>query len=210
MRRIFLYTAISLLMCQCATSRITGTWKGTNIHPENYKKVLVLAVIHEQDSTLQATMEKYVVNELAKHGCKAFSASSCYGSGTFRSLPKDTIRKILLLDSMDVVLTIYLQDKSREMHDIAGKIILLLDPFREDDFWLYYNAITEYYPYYDNFREHTSWFWKNNIYEVAGGTLIYSVQMASFDPPAPEDLGSNYAGILVKNIMRNNILKPVP
>jgi len=101
MRRILLYIIIALFTCRCTTSRITGTWKGTNIHPENYKKVLVLAIIHEPDTTLQATMEKYVVNELTKRGCKAFSASSCYGPGTFMFLPEDSIKKILLLDNTD-------------------------------------------------------------------------------------------------------------
>lgn len=208
MPRLLLYISISIFMCQCTTSRITGTWKGTDIHPEHYKNILVLAIIHGPDSSLREIMEKHMVNQLTAHGCRAVSACSYYGQGAFVSLPADSIKKILQRDSINVVLTIDLRDKSREIYDVTEKVLFSLYPFRENDFWMYYAAMNEYHPFYGDYKEHTAWFWKSNIYDVTSGALVYAVQTASFDPLSREDLSSGYARIIVKNIIRNNILQP--
>lgn len=194
--------------CQCATSRITGTWKGREIHPENYKTILVVAVIHGPDSSLQTTMEKHMARQLTVHGCTALSACIKYGPQAFAAISKDSIKKILSQDSIDVVLTIVLRDKSKEIYDVTGRFIFSLYPFRENDFWMYYSAMNEYHPVYTNYTEHTAWFWESNVYDVSNGALIYAIQTASFDPFSEEDLSSSYANHLVKDMLRKKIFQP--
>lgn len=210
MKKSLTYLLIPLLAFfnQCATSRITGTWKGTDIHPERYKKILVLAVIRGPDSVLQASMEKNMAAQLVAHDQQAISAIEHYGTQAFVALPRDTVRKILYKDNINAVLTIVLRDKSKEIYDVTGKVLFSLYPFRENDFWLYYSAMNEYHPVFSNYTEHTDWFWESNFYDVTSGSLVYSIQTASLDPISSDELANSYASVIVKNLVRNKVLPP--
>gem|GEM_PF-5187809 len=194
--------------CNCITTHITNTWRGEKIYSGNCPNILVLAIIHGPDSTLQEMIEKELTRNLTRHGCTAFPAHTKYRGLLLTSLPGDSIKSIFTRDSIYSVLTIVLRDKSKEIHDPVAQVLFSLYPFRENDFWMYYSAMNDYHPFYREFKEYTSWFWESNLYNLASGSLVYTIRTASFDPASLEKLVSDYAKILVRNMIRNKVIQP--
>jgi hypothetical protein len=49
-------------------------------------------------------------------------------------------------------------------------------------------------------------FWESNVYDMPTQQLVYSVQTQSFDPGSSESLGHEYGQLIVKDMVKKNIL----
>jgi hypothetical protein len=55
----------------------------------------------------------------------------------------------------------------------------------------------------------TKYFWESNLYEVESRELVYSVQTQSFNPTSAGSLANEYGKMIVRDILKNNILTPI-
>ncbi|HEY8894521.1 MAG TPA: hypothetical protein VIM79_06885, partial [Niastella sp.] len=52
----------------------------------------------------------------------------------------------------------------------------------------------------------TKYFWESNLFDVASKELIYSVQTESFDPASSESLAHEYGKLIVKDMVKHQLL----
>lgn len=199
--------ALLLVAAGCSTSKITTSWKAENITPKTYNKVMVLSIIREADRTIQENMENHFVNDLKELGYNAVSSLKQYGPKAFDKMDEDAAIKELKNSGIDAVITIVLLDKQKERKYVPGTMYYSPYGYYYNRFWGYRTALYRriYEPGY--YVTDTKYFWESNFYDMSDQKLLYSVQTQSFDPANSESLGHEYGQMIVKNMIKENILQ---
>jgi hypothetical protein len=193
--------SVLLISIGCSSSKITTTWKAPVTPTKNYTKILVLGVINDKDKRVQQLMEQHFVGDLTNLGYNAISALQQYGPKAFENLSEKEALEKIKTSGADAVLTIVLLDKQKERKYIPPQPV-------------YYRPFWDYYGYrYGRIYEpgyyvtDTKYFWESNFYDMSNQSLLYSVQTKSFSPNSTESMGHEYGLMIVKNMVKQNILQ---
>ena len=199
--------ALLLMAAGCTTSKITTSWKAENTVPQKYNKILVLGLIRETDRTIQENMENHFVGDLRDLGYNAVSSLKEYGPKAFNKMDEEAALNQLKNSGVDAVITIVLLDKKRERKYIPRNLYYSPYSYYNNRFWGYRSALNYriYEPGY--YVTDTKYFWESNFYDMNTQKLVYSVQTQSFDPANSESMGHEYGQMIVKNMIKQNVLK---
>lgn len=201
--------AFSLLFIAggCTSSRITTSWKAENAVPQKYNKIMVLALIRETDRTIQENMENHFVGDLHDLGYNAVSSLKEYGPKAFDNMDENAAIGKLKNSGIDAIMTIVLLDKQKERKYVPGNVYYTPYSYYSNRFWGYRTTLYQrvYEPGY--YVTDTKYFWESNLYDMSTQKLVYSVQTESFDPASSELLGHEYGQLIVKDMLKNNVLQ---
>jgi hypothetical protein len=207
MKKLYVAGLIFLLTAGgCTTSKITTSWKAENAVVRKYDKILVLGLIHEADRTIQEKMENHLVGDLKQLGYHALSSLDEYGPRAFDKMDEQAAVEKLKNSGVDAVLTIVLLDKEKERKYVPGNIHYSPYGYYYNRFWGYRTALFHriYEPGY--YVTNTRYFWESNLYDMSTQTLVYSAQTQSFEPASSASLGHEYGQMIVKNMVKQNVL----
>ncbi len=201
-----------LAIAGCGSSRITSSWKAGNIVPKKFNKIMVVGLIREVDRTIQENMENHFVGDLKALGYDAVSSLQEYGPKAFENLTEATAVGKIKSNGVDAVITIVLLDKERERSYVPGRVFHSPYDYYQRRFWGYYGTLYQriYEPGY--YVTNTRYFWESNLYDMMGGndSLIYSVQTESFASENAASLGHEYGRLIVKNMVKQGLLRQSP
>ncbi len=195
-----------LLITGCGTSSyITKSWKAPVASARQYNKVLVLGLIGGDDPVLREKIETHIVDDLKTLGYDAICSCQEYEPKAFERMSENDAIAKLSGGGIDAVLTVVLLDKKKEKYYIPqGKGAGM----QTGRFWGYYRDVREriYAPGY--YTVDTKYFWESNFYDLKSveKEMLYSAQSQSFDPPSAESLGHEYGIMIVKDMVKNNII----
>ena len=204
--RCLFYVLVLLLISACSTSRITHSWKAENVSGKKFNKIMVVALIKDNDVAMREKMENHLVGDLAERGFIAVSSLREYGPKSFEAMKEDEVLNKLQNSGVDAVLTIVLLDKQRERYYVPGRIYYSPYIIYHRRFWGYYSTMYDriYSPGY--YQVNTNYFWESNLYELSTKELLYSVQTESFDPESASSLGHEYGKLILKDLFEKNVL----
>lgn len=176
--------------------------------PKKFDKILVLGLIREQDRNLRGQMEEHMAADLRDAGYDAVSSEGEFGPKAFENMDEETAIQKLQYCDVNAVITIVLLNKSIESNYY---------PHRQIPYGTYHNSFGQYYnTMYDHiyspgyYVTTTKYFWESNLYEIESRELVYSVQTRSFNPTSAGSLANEYGKMIVRDILKNNILTPIP
>ena len=189
---------ITMILSSCTALKITNTWKAQDTFLGNYKKILVLGLIRNEDRRIQEKMENHFVSDLQKLGYNAVSSLQEYGPKFFDKMEENEGINKLRNSGFDAVVTIVLLKKIREEKYNS--------PIDNSRIWSYRNNIYNrvYEPGY--YVIDTKYFWESNFYEMASQKLLYSVQTQCFNMENAEILGHEYGKMIVKNLVKQHMI----
>ncbi len=197
-----------ILLVSCQPSKITTSWTANNHTPKQYKKILVLGIVPDTDSSLRIKMENHLADDLRELGYLAIAANKIFPPGIF--IKGDTARAKAALEGkgFDGILTIVLTDKKKQVYYVPGKIGAERYATNTHRFDLYYNTVSEqvYAPGY--YGTETKYIWQNNFYDLDNQQLIYTAKSRSFDYTSTTTLAHTYGLLMVHNLVRQKILLP--
>jgi hypothetical protein len=207
MKKILISGIMALFLIACSSTKITSSWKADNLQSKQYKKVLVLGLINDPDRTIRENMEEQLVGELKVLGYDAMCSCDEFGPKSFEKMnEKDAVAK-LSNSGIDAVLTIVLLDKEREKYYVPGRVSYTPYSIYHRRFWGYYNTMYGRVYSQGYYQTDTRYFWESNFYDLTNGEeLLYSVQSQSFEPGTTKTLGHEYGQLIVKDMVKNNIL----
>lgn len=195
------------LLMSCGTgSHITSSWKAPNVQPNKYNKILVLGLIREADRSIREKMEEHLVGDLKELGYNAICSCDEYSPKTFENMDEKEAISKLNGGGIDAVLTIVLLDKSRERYYVPGRIYYSPYYIYQNRFWGYYRTMYDRIYSSGYYVMDTKYFWESNFYDLNTKDLLYSAQSQSFDPSNTESLAHDYGKMIVKNMVKANIL----
>lgn len=205
MKKLLLLPLLALLI-GCQPSKITQSWAAKEAAPKQYKKILVLGVLTDNDNELQTLMENHLADDLRAMGYLAIAANRVFPPGTF--VKGDTARAIAAINDkgFDAILTIVLLDKNKEKYYVPGRITDYRYFDKYGRFHQYYNLVSEriYSPGY--FAEETKYIWENNFYDLTSRQMIYSARSRSFDFTSKTTLAHTYGQLMANSLAEKNIL----
>ncbi len=208
MKRILIATVgVALLIAACNSSRITSSWKAADIQPREYKKVLVLGLINDPDRTVREKMEEHLVGDLRDLGYDAVCSCDEFGPKSFENMSEQQALAKLTNSGIDAVLTVVLLDKQKEKYYVPGRVNYSPYGVHQNRLWGYYTTMygRVYSPGY--YTTDTKYFWESNFYNLGNGPeLLYSAQSQSFEPGSAQSLGHEYSLMIMKDMVKNNIL----
>jgi hypothetical protein len=206
------WVALTLILigAGCTSSRITSSWKAENITSQKYKKVMVVGLIRDADRRIQENMENHFVGDLKDLGYDAVSSLKEYGPKAFENMTEVVALDKIKTSGVDAVITIVLLDKEKERNYVPGRVYYSPYYYYQRRFWGYYGTLNRriYEPGY--YVTNTRYFWESNLYDMNSDSLMYSVQTQSFTPADAESLGHEYGKLIVKNMVKQNILRQQP
>jgi len=207
MKKILISGTMALLLIACSSTRITSSWKADNIQAKQYKKILVLGLINEPDRTVRENMEEQLVSGLKDMGYDAVCSCDEFGPKSFESMKEEDALAKLGNSGIDAVLTIVLLDKDKERYYVPGRVSYTPYNVYHRRFFGYYSTMYRrvYSPGY--YVTDTKYFWESNFYNLSDGQeLLYSVQSQSFEPGSAKSLAHEYGQMIIKDIVKNNVL----
>lgn len=208
MKKLLKITALSLLMMWgCGpSSHITSSWKAQNVETKKYKKIVVVGLIRDADRTVREQMEQHIVGDLKDLGYDAVCSCDEYNPKAFEGMSENDAISKLRNSGVDAVLTITLLDKTKERYYVPGRVYY--SPYRVYQNRFYGYSRTMYQRIYSEgyYVENTKYFWESNFYDLESNQLLYSAQSQSFDPVSKESLSHEYGQMIVKDMVKNNVL----
>lgn len=205
MKKLLLLPLLGLLI-GCQPSKITQSWAAKDVLPKQYKKILVLGVLPQNENELQVKMEDHLAGDLKAMGYNTIAAHKAFSPGTF--VKGDTARAKAAIEGkgFDGILTIVLLDKKKEQVYVPGRITEYSYYNRYSRFDRYLNEVSEriYTPGY--YAEETRYIWENNFYDLQSRQLIYSARSRTFDIAGKNILAHTYGQLMAQSLVEKKIL----
>jgi hypothetical protein len=197
---------LPLLLGACSSTRLTHSWKADSIPAAVYSRILVVALIQENDRNLQEKMEQHLVDDLRDLGYNAVSSLQEYGPKVFNQQYEQDIIRQLSGSGVDAIISIVLLNKERERRYVPGNVQFSPYVYYHSRFWRYYGTMQSrvYEPGY--YVTDTRYFWESNFYAAKGERLIYSAQTRSFDPANTAGMAHEFGQRIVKDMTEKGIL----
>jgi hypothetical protein len=211
--KTFLKTTAFALLAACATlsscsnTKLLSSYVAPDSKLSKSSKVLVVAMMGDQDKKLRANMEKIMVENLRSRGIDAGSAIEQFGVDALKSLDEKTAMKRIKDKGFDGAFTIALLDKTKETTYKYGRIAIAPNPYR---FWGYYNY------YYSNFygrvyipghySDDNKFILEGSVYNLDSDKLLYSAKTKTFNPSSPQSLASEFTKKLVNDMYKNGVI----
>ena len=195
----------ALLMVSCSNTQVVSSYKDEKAPVRNYKKILVLGIFQQKDRSVRQETEVQLADRLKDLGYNAVTAMDEYGPKAFEKFTEEQIAEKLKSSSFDAVLTTALLDEQKKENYQQGTV--RYQPVT------YYNRLGRYYTtVYDRVYEpgyyttSTDYFLESNLYDIATGNLVYSVQTKSFDPSSAAGLANDNSKKIVKDLQAKGVL----
>jgi hypothetical protein len=187
-----------LLLASCSSTHITSSWKNDHFTPTTYAKILVVAMIPDNERNIQQAMEKSMVEELHRKGYAAVSAFQEFGPRAFQGLKESDVLAKVKGDSADALITISQINHSRSRSYVPGTI------YPSPWGWGWGWGGGYYSPGY--IRNDSHYAWETNFYDVASTKTLYSVQSRTFDPSSAYNLAEGYSRQIVRDMKDKRVL----
>ncbi|RZL17367.1 MAG: hypothetical protein EOO89_08230 [Pedobacter sp.] len=197
----------TILLSSCSNTKLLSSYAAPNSKLSKSTKVLVMAMMGDQDKKLRANMEKIMVENLQSRGINAASAIEQFGGDALKSLDEKTAMKTIRDQGFDGAFTIALLDKTKESTYKYGRMVMAPYPWR---FWGYYNY------YYSNFygraympgyySDDNKFILEGSVYGLDSDKLLYSAKTKTFNPSSPQALASDFTKKLLNDMYKNGII----
>lgn len=206
MKTILLALAAFIFLMDCSSTRITHSWQANDVVTKEYKKIIVIALLKNNDREFREKMEGHIVGDLIDLGYNAVASINEFGPKSFEGLKEEEAVAKLKSSGADAVITVVLLDKERERKYIPGRVIYSPYSVYYRRFGGYYNTMSNRVFERGYYSEQTNYFWESNFYEMDNKELLYSIQTKSFDPASATELAHEYGRLIVKDMVKHGVV----
>ena len=193
-------------MLSCTSTRITSSWTAPNAGSHDYKKILVVSVIQNEDSTMRQEMESHFVDDLKDLGYEAVSYRATFKESEFRNMRYDDVRTKLSAYGIDGVITISLMATEKESTYVKDKEILKEDYIPLGASWNSQASAKQQMAAPGFYVTSKSYYWESNFYDVAAIALLYSAHSEAFEVTSTKSLAHKYGKMILADLQKNYLL----
>jgi hypothetical protein len=196
-----------VLFSSCSNTKLVSSYIAPTSKLPKSSKILVMAMMGDQDKKLRASMERVMVENLKSRGISAGSAIAEFGVDALKSLDEKTAMKKVKDQGFDGAFTIALLTKTKESTYKYGRMMIAPYPYR---FWGYYNN------YYSNFygrvympgyfSDDNKFILEGSVYGFDSDKLLYSAKTKTVNPSSPQALASEFTKKLLNDMYKNGII----
>jgi hypothetical protein len=201
-----LFPLAALFLFSCTANRLTSSWTASTAGVTTYQKIMVVGVIQNEDSLMRREMEAHMVSDLKSIGYNAVAFTESFGSNEFRLMRYDSVRKKLLEQGIDGVITINLLAKEKEQVYVKDKINVKPDNTPLGSFWEAPVTVKQDIGKPGYYVTNSQYYWESRFYDVSSVALLYAAQSTAFDVSSTQSLAHKYGKTIVNDLQKNYVL----
>jgi hypothetical protein len=205
MKKVMTWMLVMALMA-CSGSRITTSWRSKDTSPVKFSKIMVIALLKQNDAALKQRMEDHLTGDLKALGYTVVSFVDAYGPKSFTGLDEEKAIAQIQDKGFDAVMTIVLLDKKQEKEYVPRRVYYTPYNVYQNRFWGYYDVMNRRIETPGYYSTTTNYFWESNLYDMGSKKLLYSVQTESFLPSSTTSLAHEYGKLIVQDMLKQGIL----
>ena len=197
------FIIVVLFIAGCSSNRTVTTWKTQHIAPSTYQRVMVVAILPDEDSVVRDQIESSFSTALANMGYTTVTAISEFGRTGLKNLDEDETYKKLFDKGIDAVVTVALVNKTKE----SSSTVVAAHNYRNN---FYFNRI---FQYKDNLTQpgnnsrFEEYYWESILFDLNKLEASIAVQTPPSSKPAQLKMGDQLARHLIRRMARDKILK---
>lgn len=195
-----------LLLLGCTSTKLTSSWTSPQAGNYAYKKILVVSIIHHNDTTIGRKMENHLVNDLKSIGHDAVGYRQLFQKEELKDMRYDSVRKKLIDKGIDGVITISLMATEKESVYVKDKGNIDPGAFPLGSFWQSPATVKQEIGKPGYYVEATTYYWESSLYDVASIELLYNSKSTAFEVTSMESLAHKYGKMIVKDLQKKFVL----
>lgn len=202
---------VGAILSGCNSTKLLTSWKAPNETIQSYDKVLVIALMGNQDRKLREQAENIIVKDLQANGFNAGSALAEYGPKIFEGMDEKTALTKIRDKGYDGTFTIAVVDKTKEKRYNPSRFGYAPFNYYGWRFWGYYNNFyNNFHPgfYEPGYYSTTNKFvLEGNFYNLKTDKLVYSAQTKTVDPASPQSLATAFSKRVFDDMREKSLIK---
>lgn len=196
-----LFIFLIMLINSCSSTRITSSWRDSNkqIHPGDWNKVLVVALL--QSETNRRRAEEEMVTYLNGKGVTSYS----YLNNEIDPKNEEAIRNKIKKDGFDAAITMRLIDVDKEK--IYSPEQHYMYPVYYSSFFGYYYRSWVHYSTPGYYTVTKKFIIETIIYSIPDDKIIWSGITETYDPSGVKKLTDEIAFVIRKKMMAEGFIE---
>jgi hypothetical protein len=205
--RLSLFAGVScfLLFLQgCSSQRLVTAWKTEHIFPINYSRILVVAILPDEDSSVRQKVEQHFTETLNQTGYQSSSALVQFGAKGLANLGEELTYSKLCDSGIDAVIIVALINKENERGNEVANTRTFPSNFYFRRIWEYKNSLVL------PGNEHTAdktYFWESLLFDLSRLEAVCTIQTHTANRTAQLRAGELLAKPVVQRMIREETLK---
>jgi uncharacterized protein YcfL len=191
------------LLAGCRANRTVTAWETQLVEPVQYQRIMVVAILPDEDSVVRKTIETSFSTVLTNLGYKTVTALSEFGQTGLRNMGEDESYIKVRDKGIDAVVTIALVNKTRETSTIPASGLNYRNTFYFNRILQYKNNLTQ--PGTSTHGE--QYYWECLLFDISKLEAAIAVQTIPSTKPAQVKLGNDLARHLIRKMVREKTLK---
>ncbi len=191
---------ILVLFAACSPGRIRESWTNENQSTVPYHKIMVAAVIREENDSLRNQVEREAVERLRELGYNAVSANSEFGPYGLEKLSQEATYLSLCDNGIDAVLTVALVDDSSHVSLSRGASRKYTSRYYYDHLWSY--RLLKPISHQSKLQ------WEMILFDVVSLQPQFAVQAGPFNYHQAQSRAGQLAAKTLKKMVKKNIMPP--
>jgi len=213
MKRIFsiLGLASIVFLSACSPSmKITGNWMNKEVlGTGKFQKIFLFTMAYDMGA--KQAVENAQAKAATDNGIPVIKSYEVFGPNFLAQKPtKEDIMAKIKETGCDAVFTSALVDVKSETRYVPGTTTY-------SPYYGYYGSFGGYYGSMNSFMyepgyytEDQTYFIESNLYDVATGDIVWSVQSEAYNPGNVEKIARDYSYILFEQLKKDGILNKKP
>jgi len=193
-----------LLLQGCANRRLETAWKTDHILPLNYSRILVVAILPDEDSIIRQKTEQHFVTTLNQTGYQATSAVTQFGWKGLANLGEDITYNKLSDAGFDAVIILALVNKENEKGNEIANTRTFPSNFYYRRIWEYKNTLVQ--PHGENSSVKT-YFWESLLFDLSRLEAVCAIQTREGDRATQLKMGETIARPILQRMIKEETLK---
>jgi hypothetical protein len=198
-----IYGILLVLIAGCSANRTVTTWKTQHIIASGYQRIMVVAILPDEDSLTRDNIETSFTNTLSNLGYKAVTALSQFGRSGLRNLGEDETYIKVREKGIDAVITVALVNKTKETSHLPVASHNYRNNFFFNRIFQYKDNLTQ--P--GNNTKDEQYYWECLLFDLAKLEASIAVQTGPSSKPTQVKKGNELARHLIRKMVKEKTLK---
>lgn len=199
-KNLFHLLWLFIMLPACRSGHITEAWTNDNQVTTRYHKIMVAAVIREENDSLRNQVEREMVDRLHALGYNAVSATSEFGPYGLEKLSQEATYLSLCDNGIDAVLTVALVDDSSHVNLAKGASRKYTSRYFYDHLWSYRLL--------KPISEQSKLYWEMILFDVVSLQPQFAVQAGPFSRRQAQSRAGQLAARALQKMVKKNIMPP--
>jgi hypothetical protein len=195
-----------LFLMSCTATKITSTWSAPEAGAKDYKKIMVVSVIQNEDSVMRRNMEQQMVADLKAIGYNAVAFTDEFKTGDLQYMRYDSVRQRLTSKEIDGVIITSLLAKDKERIYVKDKSPEPADHLPLGTFWETSTAVKQDMGKPGYYLTSAQYYWESHFYDVKSLALLYNARSTAFEVTSAESLARKYGKVIVNDMQKHYLL----